>query len=374
MAQELDAIVVGLGGMGSAAAYHLARRGAEVLGLDRNPPGHANGSSHGRSRIHRDALAREDYLPLVKRARVLWQELEAASGRELLRPNGLLSIAARNNDNIAGSVRMADAYDIRYELLAPAEVHTRFPAFALDDDLVALYEPDAGTLRPEECVAAHLELAGKEGATLRHGEAVHAWHSDGDGVRVDTDLDTYSARHLVLATGPWAAELLGSTGLPFTVQRIVNAHFLPDRPDAFSPDVCPNFALNVAEGSYYGCPDDSGYGVKIGWDHRREVCTPETIRREVEPAEIDELRRVLDRYLPGAAGELKQTLTCMYTDTPDRNFIVDRLPGNPDVVVAGGCSGHAFKFTSVIGELAADLTLAGRTEQRIGHLSAARFG
>jgi sarcosine oxidase len=374
MSGAYDAIVLGLGGMGSAAAYHLSRHGRRVLGLEAFAPGHANGSSHGRTRIIREAYAEAPaYVPLVQRAYALWRELEAESGQSLLRITGGLTIGPADNSAVTGVVASAEQYGLAYERLTPAETVARFPGFRLTDDLVAIYQPNSGILFPESCVAAHQMLAARHGAELRYAEPARRWAAAGAGVVVETDHGRYQADRLVVTAGPWAPAVLGELALPLTVTRMYNVHFEPARPELFAPDRCPIYGWKVPEGEYYGFPALPEQGVKFGRHDGGEPCTPETARREVTAAEVDALRAVLDRYMPGAAGVVKWTLTCLYTNSADHHFIIDRHPAHPQVVYATGCSGHAFKFTSVIGEILADLALEGATRHRIDFLSAARF-
>ena len=369
-----DVIVIGLGGMGSAAAYHLARRRRRVLGLDAHPRGHTQGSSHGRSRIIREAYYEApDYVPLVRRAYALWRELEAESGRSLLTITGGLNVGQADGEFVRGALASARQHGLAHESLTPEEVAARFPAFRLTDALVAVYEPNAGFLAPEDCVGAHLDLAARHGAELRHAEPARAWSADGGEVRVETDRGAYAGERLVIAAGPWADEQLADLNLPLSVQRVVNVHFEPTRPELFGPDRCPVHIWEVPEGHYYGIPALPDQGVKFGRHDLGEICTPHTIRREVDPEEIEALRAVLDRYLPGAAGAVKWTLTCMYTNTPDRHFVIDRHPCHERVVYACGFSGHGFKFSSAIGEILADLALDGGTRHPIAFLSAARL-
>jgi sarcosine oxidase len=372
--EAYDAIVVGLGGLGSAAAYHLARRGRRVLGLDAHPPGHAFGSSHGRSRILRTANTSPGYVPLVRRATSLWRDLEAESGAALLTMTGMLLVGRPGTPMLDGPIESARQHDLPYELLGPAEVAARFPGFRLTDDLVAVYEPLAGFLRPEACTAAHLALAARHGAELRHGEPVRHWAADGAGVVVETDAGAYRADRLVITAGPWAGQVMRDLGLPLTVTRMYNVHFEPTDPDRFAPERCPIYGWKLPEGEYYGLPALPDQGVKFGRHEGGEVCTPETARRDVTEAEIEALRAVLDRYMPGAAGRVLWTLTCLYTLTPDHHFILDRHPAHPQVAYGCGFSGHGFKFAAVIGEIMADLALEGATRHPIGFLGASRFG
>jgi sarcosine oxidase len=369
-----DLIVLGLGGMGSAAAYQLARRGQRVLGLDAHPRGHTLGSSHGRSRIIREAYYEApEYVPLVRRAYALWRDLESEAGRELLAITGGLNIDRPDGELVVGALESARRHGLSHEYLTSAEVGARFPGFRLTDDLVAVYEPNAGILHADACVGTHLEQAARHGADLRHGEPARRWAVDGAGVRVETDLGTYTAARLVIAAGPWASEVLSDLGLPLAVQRVVNVHFQPSRPELFAPDRCPVFICKLPEGQYYGLPSLPGHGLKFGRHDGGQTCTPHTIRREVDSAEIESLRAVLDRYAPGASGPVNSTLTCMYTNTPDLHFVIDRHPRHDQVVYACGFSGHGFKFASVVGEVLADLAVDGVTRHPIGFLSAARF-
>jgi len=373
--------VIGLGAMGSATAYHAARRGQRVLGLDAYPRGHKNGSSHGTTRIIREAyFEAPEYVPLVQRAYTLWRELEAESGRHLLTITGGLNIGVPESEFVGGARTSAQLHHLPYEELTSTEVAARFPGFRLPEEIVAIYEPTAGILDPEACVFAHLDLAARHGATIRHSTPVRRWSVGGDEVRVEveTEQDAYTAEKLVITAGPWANELLrggplGSIELPLRVQRIVNVHFAPTMTELFAPERCPVYLMQVTEGDYYGFPALPGEGVKIGRHDIGEVCTPQTIRRDVDAAEIAMLRDVLDRYMPGAAGNVLRTLTCMYTNTPDRHFILDRHPASANIVYGCGFSGHGFKFASAIGEVMADLALDGTTRHDIGFLSAARF-
>lgn len=373
-AEKYDVIVVGLGAMGSATAFHLAKKGQKVLGLDSFGRRHKFGSSHGTSRIIREAYFEDpNYVPLVKRAYQLWRELEAETGAELLMITGGLTAGKPDSEFVSGALASSKLYNLPYEYLSAAEVGARFPAFTLTENLVAIYEKNAGILFPESCVVAHLDQAIRYGAALHHEEQVLNWSSSNNSVRVETSRDSYEAARLIITTGPWASELLGDLGLPLKVQRIVNVHFEPDNPERFQPGTCPVYLLEVPEGQYYGFPMLPGEGLKIGRHDIGEVCTPQTINREVDPTEIEMLRAVLDRYMPGGTSAVKWSLTCMYTNTPDRNFILDRHPQHSNVVFGCGFSGHGFKFASAIGEVLAELSSEGRTQHPVDFLAAARF-
>lgn len=374
MSMSYDVIVIGLGGMGSAAAAHLAKRGQRVLGLEQYERNHANGSSHGVSRIIREAyFEAPEYVPLVQRAYTLWRELEKETGRFLLTVTGGLNIGTPESEFVTGSLASAKLHDLPYEYLNPAEVAERFPGFKLTDDLVAVYEPNAGYLKPEGCQLAHFHIATKYGGELHFEEAVREWVATDAGIRVTTSKGEYEAQKLVIAAGPWAGQVMADLGLPLTVRRIVNVHFSPEQRDLFRSQNCPVYLMQVAEGDYYGFPIFPGRGLKIGRHDIGEQTTPQTIRRSVDASEIKMLREVLDKYMPGASGMVKETLTCMYTDTPDSHFIIDLHPEHRNVAIACGFSGHGFKFASVIGEVLADLAIDGATQHDIGFLSAGRF-
>lgn len=369
-----DVIVVGLGAMGSAAVAMLARRGARVLGLEAFEPLHTRGSSHGRSRIIREAYFESpEYVPLVRRAYELWRELEEIAGRPLLRITGGLNVGHPESAFVSGALESARRHGIPHEVLDAAAAAQRFPALRLPKDFVAVYEPNAGVLDPEACVQAFRSVARRAGAVLRFNEPARRWAVDRDGVVVETDTGIEHADRLVLTPGPWAPEVLGGLGVPLQVLRVVNVHFAPDGATRFEADRLPVYLLDVPEGDYYGFPALPGQGIKFGRHDAGESCTPETIRREVSSDEVAALQEVLNRYLPGAAHGVLWTLTCMYTMTPDAHFVIDRHPEWPQVVIGCGFSGHGFKFASVVGEILADLALEGSTRHPIGFLSLRRF-
>jgi sarcosine oxidase len=374
-----DVIVLGLGGMGSATAYHLARRGTRVLGLDAFERGHTNGSSHGRSRGIREAYAESPaYVPLVQRAYALWRELEAETGQHLLTITGGIGIGPAAPGFGATQKESAARYGLTIEELTAGEIMARWPGFRVPDGSMGIYDPHTGFLLPEPCVAAHLDRAATHGAVLHHREPVRRWSPDGGGVRVETDMAAYTAHSLVITAGPWAGEILsggplGGIHLPLEPWRMYNVYFAPTRPELFGPDRFPVYGVRGPEGSYYGVPMLPGDGLKIGRHDKGDPCTPETARRTIEPEEINQMRAVLDTYMPGAAGAVLAATTCLYTMTPDSDFIIDRHPEHANIVYAAGFSGHGFKFSAVMGEVMADLATAGMTRHPIDFLSAARF-
>lgn len=372
MPQNYDVIVVGLGGMGSAAAYHLARRGRRVLGLERYSPAHALGSSHGHSRIIRQAYFEHPaYVPLLLRAYELWEALERDAGEDLLTICGGLMLGAESSHTVAGALRSAREHGLPYEFLDAAEVRRRYPPLRVADGLVGFYETRAGFLRPEACVAAHLRLAAAHGAELRFEEPALGWEfAPGGGVRVRTGRGEYSAERLVVAPGPWAPQLLADLGLPLVVERQVLYWFEPvARAADFAPDRFPIYIWEFEdESQLYGFPAQPGPpgGVKVAFFRAGEPTTPETIDRSLRPAELAEMRAALAEHLPDLNGPLLASATCMYTTTPDQHFVIGAHPSQPGLIVASPCSGHGFKFASVVGEILADLAIDGATRHPIG--------
>ncbi len=351
-------IVIGLGAMGSAVAYHLAAKGTRVLGLDRYHPPHQFGSSHGLTRIIREAyFEHPSYVPLVQRAYQLWADLEKLSGRKLLRQTGGLMIGPPDGVLVSGARRSAEEHRLLHQVLSSTELRARYPIFSPEANMVAVWEPRAGILFPELAVQTHLEQAVKRGASLRFNEPVLRWEPEGEGVRVFTATVTYSARRLLLSAGAWLGALLGaSADLPLSAERQVLLWFEPrSQAEQFQPENCPIYIWEYAPHRFfYGFPD-LGDGVKVAVHHEGQLTEPEKIPREVNEDEIQTMRSLLRRFLPPADGVLKSTVVCIYTNTPDEHFILDYHPAHPQVLVASPCSGHGFKFSSVIGELAAIL-------------------
>jgi sarcosine oxidase len=375
-----DVIVLGLGGMGSAAARHLVSRGATVLGLEQFTPAHALGSSHGDSRIVRKAyFEHPDYVPLLRRAYPLWDELGTDVGRALFVRTGALMIGAPDSVVVTGTLASARRWGLAHEVLDRARVQERYPQFRLHPDDVAVFDADAGFVSPEDAVRAHLDLARRDGAELRFGVRVSGWRLDGDGVLVHFDGGPARARSLVVAAGAWTGPLAPGLAVPLRVARRV-MHYLRPVSDAaeFDPGRFPVYFIQTAPGDgIYGFPliGDPAGGVKAGFHYRGgDALTPATVERSVTDAERAEMRDVLAEWIPGLAGEHVEARVCMYTLTPDEHFVIDLLPGSAGrVASAAGFSGHGFKFTPVVGEILADLALTGATDQPIDFLRASRF-
>jgi sarcosine oxidase len=367
MAQGHDVAIVGLGAMGSAAAYHLARRGQRVLGLDHYRPPHEQGSSHGQTRIIREAYFEHPlYVPLVQRAYGLWEELEQAANQKLFIQTGGLMIGPQDGELVQGAAQSARIHDLTYEMLTADEIRARFPALRPSDKMVAVWEPRAGALFPEACITAHLALARESGATLRFEEPAVEWEADGSGVQVTTALGRYRAGQLLLTPGAWLGGLVPELALPLTVERQVLYWFQPAaHSGAFRPANCPIYIWQHAPDRYfYGFPD-LGQGVKVARHYEGEFTNPDALRREVSEDEAGSMRDLLRVFMPGANGALLRTAVCMYTNTPDLHFAIGTHPGHPQVWIAGAFSGHGFKFSSAIGELMADLLITGETPHNI---------
>ncbi len=356
MTERYDVIVAGLGSLGSAAAFHLARRGRRVLGLDRFTPPHTEGSHHGKTRIIREAYFEDPrYVPLVQRAYEEWAALERECGRELMKPTGGLMIGIPNGVLVAGAQRSAEEHGLPYESLSVDEVRRRHPALCLDGEMDVLYEPRAGVLYPEVCVQAHLDGARAAGAQLRFGQPVTAWSADGEGVRVETAEARFCAERLVLSAGAWMGRLVRELEHDLEVERQVLYFFEPVEPADCEPGKLPIFMIEHEYGRYYYGVPDLGEGVKVAIHHEGEIGDPDRLSRDVEPHEVEAIRDFTRRYLPAAAGTMNKACVCMYTNTPDRHFIVDFHPDNPAVLVASPCSGHGFKFCGVLGNAVAAL-------------------
>jgi sarcosine oxidase len=368
MAESYDVIIIGLGGMGSAAAYHLARRGQRVLGLEKFTPAHDKGSSHGGSRIIRQSYFEDPaYVPLLLRAYELWEGLAQDSGQEVYRITGGLFLGPPDCLTVAGSLRASRQWSLPHEVLDAAQIRSRFPNFTPQPGDVGLYEAKAGFARPEMTVAAHLDLAAREGATLRFGEEVLEWSESATGVTVTTGAGTYTAGQLVICPGAWAPQLLAELGIPITVERQVLYWLDPVGGTAPFEDQ-PIFINENAHGmQIYGFPaiDGPDGGVKVAFFRKGQECTPDTIDRVVHPEEISAMRDRVTELLPALAGDCVHSATCMYSNTSDEHFVITRHPDYANVTVACGFSGHGFKFVPVVGEIVADLATTGTTAHPI---------
>lgn len=368
-----DVIVVGVGGMGSATLWNLARRGLRVLGLERFDIPHIMGSSHGVTRIIRLPYYEDPaYVPLLRRAYELWRDLEAATGQRVLHTHGSLDAGPEDSQVFQGALQSAQLHGLPHEVLTGAEINTRFPGYRLPAAHRGLLQPEGGYVMSEKAIIAHVMAAHAAGAEIHAREQVLGWEASatGEGVTVSTDKGRYQAARLVLTAGAWMADLAPVLAGKAVPERQVLAWLQPVTPSLFQPETFPVFNLEVEEGRYYGFPVVEVPGFKFGRYHHLEERMPaEAMRREVDAADEALLRAFAGRYFPAGNGPTMALRSCIFTNTPDEHFILDHHPAYPQVVLASPCSGHGYKFCSVIGEVLADLSSAdGKTKYNIDFL------
>lgn len=370
-----DAIVLGLGGMGSATLYHLARRGLGVLALERFDLLHEYGSSHGLTRIIRVAYGEGHvYVPLVRRAYELWRELERDAGEQLLHITGSIDAGPEGSRVFEGALASSERYRLPHEVMDGVELGRRFPGYRLPKEMRCLYQPGGGFLHAERCNVAHASLALAHGAEIHCRESALEWGVRGDGVWVRTEKARYEAGRLVICAGPWAGKIVPELATLAVPERQVLAWLQPTRPELFRPDAFPVFNLEVPEGRYYGYPAFLVPGFKFGkYHHRGETFDPDAEDREPEREDEDLLRAFAQRYFPEGAGPTLMLKPCLFTNTPDRHFVLDLHPSHPQVAVACGFSGHGYKFCSVVGEAMADLAQRGATRHDLTPFRLARL-
>lgn len=364
-----DAIVLGAGGVGSAVLWRMARRGAKVLGLDRFAPPHDRGSSHGQSRIIRQAyFEHPDYTPLLLGAYRLWAELAECSGRRLYHEVGVLQIGPPEGIVVPGVLRSAEEHGLPVEQLSPQDIHRQWPAYRVPDDLLGMLEPRAGYLEVEACVAAHLEQAVRAGADLRTDTEVLAWDA-GPPVRVRTRGGEFVADRLIVTAGAWAGPLLADLGLALKVLRKSLFWHAVDPGHPAAHDRAPCFLYELPEGVFYGFPQLDARGVKIA-EHSGglPLDDPLNVNRDVNREDGKRVAAFVEDYLPYLTARRTDHAACLYTMSPDGHFFVDRHPAHPYVAFAAGLSGHGFKFAPVLGEALTELALDGATRLPIGFL------
>lgn len=363
MVSSADVVVVGVGGVGSAALWRLAARGVRVVGVDRFVPGHAFGSSHGQTRVYRKAyFEHPDYVPLATHAEALWGELEVASGQTLRRRTGVLQLGPPGGVVVPGVLESARRFGLPVEALDARAVSARFPGFAVPDGLAAVFEPGGGVLYVEACVRAATAVACELGATLLAGRSVERVVSDGQGLVVETSQERIRCRHVLLTPGAWAPDLLADLDVPFRVARKLLLWYGPERPGPTRYDVgagCPAFLYELPHGIFYGCPAEGEHGVKVA-EHTggATITDPLALDRSLHEADEVPLRAFVQTHLPALGrAALRHHEACMYTLTPDEHFVVGAHPTRPGVSSACGLSGHGFKFASALGDVLAALAM-----------------
>ncbi len=384
MGKDYDVIVIGLGGMGSAALYHLAKRGLNVLGIERYEIPHGMGSSHGLTRIIRLAYYEDSsYVPLLRRSYALWAELEREFGEQLYFQTGSIDMGPEDGEVFSGSLRSCLENELAHEALDSRQLSARFPGYHMPPETMALFQPQGGLLIPERCIIAHVELAKSYGAAAHTGERVLGWDILTDErLALRTDAGRYVAEKLVICGGAWAAKLapeLAGVALP---ERQVVLWLETKQPKLFTPERFPVWNGQVEEGRFYGFPEfnpgGGAPGMKFGrYHHREELVDPDAMDRTVRAEDEALLRAFAQRYFSAGAGKTLDAAVCMFTNTADEHFVLDSLPGAPQVTVAAGFSGHGFKMASVVGEIMADLAQSGETRHdiqlhRLGRLQTAK--
>jgi sarcosine oxidase len=368
-------VVIGLGATGSAALCRLALRGIHAIGIEQFDIGHDRGSSHGATRIIRLAhFENASYVPLMRRAYLLWRELEEIAKQPILRITGIAEIGPAEGELVRGTAAAASRHGVPHELLDARSLMRRYPAFKLPEDFVALLQRDGGYIEAAAAIAANIRVAVAAGALVRTRETVVAIEPDAKRVRIKTDRDDIEADGVIVAAGPWMRGLLPDLRLPLRVTRQVAGWFEPGDAALFGPDRFPVFILESRFGTHYGLPAYGGMGVKAAKHHHLdETVEPDSFAGNVTAGDEAAIRSALAEFLPGANGRLLAAQTCLYTMTPDATFIIDHMPGYPHVVIASPCCGHGFKFSPVVGEIAADLVTRGATGHDVALFRLCRF-
>ncbi|MCE7946739.1 MAG: N-methyl-L-tryptophan oxidase [Chloroflexi bacterium CFX4] len=374
MGKSYDAIVIGLGVMGSAAAYHLAKAGKRVLALEQFAIDHRLGSSYGESRIIRYAYTHPTYVQMAREAFTLWRALEQASGKRLLVRTGGFDFGEEDSPSLQNTCQTLTAANVPFEWLTPNEAAQRFPQFKLTPTMRAIYQADAAYLAASACVLAQAELAHVLGADLLPDTPVQRLEPLRDSVRVHTESRTYEAAKLIITGGAWMGKLLSQLDLHLPLQptREQIVFFEPYDHDMYAPDRCPIFIFHSPTW-FYGLPNVDGNGVKVGIHANNDACDPDQVNRTPDDAYIETVRQWTRQHLPLAAGEVKEARVCLYTMTPDEHFIIDAHPAYPHIVFGAGFSGHGFKFGNLIGKLLSEMALSGSSSHDLHLFRMARF-
>jgi sarcosine oxidase len=371
-----DAIVIGVGGVGSAALWQLASRGARVMGIDRFSPGHDRGSSHGETRIIRLAyFEHPDYVPLLRRAYQLWADVERQTNQKLFHQVGLLQAGPLDGEVVSGVLTSARQHSLVVDTMTPAEAMRRFPAFSVEPGDTAVFEPTAGYLRVEACVRACFQLAQQAGAEFREATAMAWRHEHGEFI-VETADGSFCAKKLVVSPGAWASSLLPEFGQHLVVRRKPLYWFESPQTVHAASAGCPTFLFERGSHAFYGFPAIDGLGVKAA-EHTGGAVLADPLRDRrpevIDAVDLSQVWAFVKESLPGVLPHVTRHSVCLYTMSPDGHFVVDRLPANEHVAICAGLSGHGFKFVTVLGQILADLTLAGKTELPIAFLNSTRF-
>ena len=376
MGQVFDVIVVGLGANGSSALYHLSKTDKKVLGIDRFTPPHTHGSSHGQSRITRQAYHENPlYVPFVKEAYNLWYDLERISGKKLLLETGGVMLGNQDAAVIKGAILSAETYNVAYDYLTPAELQQRYPVFKPSENTVAVVEKKAGILFPEDCITTYLEQAQAKGAGINLDETVLSITPKNNLVEIVASKGTYLTQKVIVSAGAWVGKLLPELNLPLTVERQV-LHWFRNKDTKIQPylqpDKLPVYIWEyLPKQMFYGFPD-LGDGMKIALHHAGKLIEPDDLTQDVAGQEISGMKAVIDQYFNMDA-EYNYSAVCMFTNTPDEDFIIDYYPGNENIIVASPCSGHGFKFSSLTGKILSDMATGEKVNFDLSPFRIARF-
>lgn len=372
-----DCIVVGLGALGSSALFHVASRSRRVLGIDAFDPPHTLGSTHGRSRIIREAYYEHpSYVPLLRLAYARWAELEQRASERLFLRTGGLMLGAPDSGLVAGSLESARQESIRVDVLTRSEIVSRFPAMSPAADMIGVLEENAGVLFPEACVRSYLREAQTLGAQICSNARVTGIESSGDSIHVHVGAETFVGQRLLLAAGPWMPDVLEmlNVHVPLEIERQTMHWFAPSAGSAHAtPDRLPVALIEHERDRLFYVMPDLGDGVKAAIHHEGAIVSPDTVDRSVGLADTAPVAQLIDRYVPGASGAIRESAVCLYTDTPDRDFILDALPSHPGIVLGSACSGHGFKFASALGEIAAQMLLGESLSGDVSLFALSRF-
>lgn len=376
-----DAIVIGLGGVGSATLYHLAKRGVKVLGLDRWAPGHNNGSAHGETRVIRQAyFEHPDYVALLQRSYALWDNLETETKQQLFNKIGVLEIGPNQGTVITGVLEVAKLHNLPIEQLTAAEVASRYPGFSVPNGYCAVVEHNAGILKVEDCVTGHVQQAVATGATLQTSQQITHWLRQADGsITVYTQTDEYKTNKLVICAGAWSNQLLADIGVQLEI-KLKQTRWYACQTHAYRAETHPAFMYELPQGIFYGIPQINDLGIKVARHTGGEVITaPPRVLNDghlddrFDSEEGQAIGWFVNNHLKQTTSKITRQEHCMYTLTRDGHFVIDRHPEDENIVFAAGLSGHGFKFTSVIGEILTQLALDGETAMPIDFLSLKRF-
>jgi sarcosine oxidase len=373
---HFDVVVCGLGATGSATVLHLANRGLRVLGLERFAPGHDRGSSHGGTRIIRlGYFEHPSYVPLLRRAYQLWRELASACNRPLLHITSIVEIGPPDGALVSGTLASSRLHGLPHEVLTNSELIQRYPAFKLPSHYLAVHQPDGGFLEVEPSIEACILVAKTAGAEIRIGTRVQTVEPAAGAVRITTDRGPIEAGTAIVTVGPWMGSVLPELSARLRVTREVTGWFTPSDPMLIATGTFPVFIIESRHGVHYGVPPHGNGGIKVAkHHHRNDAVDPDHHDRTISRDDEALIRSVLAEHVPAANGPLIAAKTCLYTVTPDADFIIDRLPGCGNIVVASACSCHGFKFAPVVGEILADLVTSGIARHDIGRFALARFG